>query len=122
MTRRTSAKRYPLFTATSGEDGWTAGETCPLLLAAVSRKPPDETIVWQYAPANCRTVASRGKAGAVGGGKSIQSVFDKTGWEGRSQQFRNSRWGRRSSVPSFASSQTKIVRWNFPMECIAWGR
>src|ERR1019366_6023181 len=61
------------FTATAGEDGGTAGETCPLLLAAIGGEPPDERVVWQYAPADRRAVASGGIAGAVGAGKSIQS-------------------------------------------------
>ena len=33
----------------------------------------DETVVWQYAPADRRAVASGGIAEAVGAGKSIQS-------------------------------------------------
>src|ERR1017187_8890096 len=45
------------FTATTGEDGRTAGETCPLLLALVGGEPSDETVVWQYAPADNRSVA-----------------------------------------------------------------
>ena len=60
-------------TATTGEDGRTAGETCPLLLAVVDREPSDKTVVWQYAPADRRAVASGGIAEAVGAGKSIQS-------------------------------------------------
>ena len=59
--------------AATGEDGRTACETCPLLLAAIGGEPPDETVVWQYAPADRRAVASGGIAGAVGAGKSIQS-------------------------------------------------
>src|SRR5664279_4938979 len=59
--------------ATAGEDGRTAGKTCPLLLAAVGGEPSDETVVWQYAPADRRAVASGGIAEAVGAGKSIQS-------------------------------------------------
>ena len=58
------------------EDRWTAGETCPLLLAAIGGEPSDETVVWQYARAaraDRRAVASGGIAGAVGAGKSIQS-------------------------------------------------
>src|ERR1017187_4978163 len=50
-----------------------AGETCPLLLAAIGGEPSDETVVWQYARADRRAVASGGIAGAVGAGKSIQS-------------------------------------------------
>ena len=61
------------FAAAAGEDGWTAGEACPLLLAPVGREPSDETVVWQYAPADRRAVASGGIAEAVGAGKSIQS-------------------------------------------------
>src|ERR1019366_4150655 len=48
------------FTATAGEDGGTAGETCPLLLAAVGGEPSDETVVWQYAPADRWAVAPGG--------------------------------------------------------------
>src|ERR1035438_7400286 len=59
--------------ATGGEDGRTAGKTCPLLLATVGGEPSDETVVWQYAPADRRAVASGGIAEAVGAGKSIQS-------------------------------------------------
>src|ERR1019366_7964183 len=33
--------------ATAGEDGRTAGKTCPLLLATVGGEPSDETVVWQ---------------------------------------------------------------------------
>ena len=61
------------FAATAGEDGRTACETCPLLLAAIGGEPSDETVVWQYAQADRRAVASGGIAGAVGAGKSIQS-------------------------------------------------
>ena len=49
-----------------------AGETRPLLLAVVGGEPPDETVVWQYAPVDRRAVASGGIAEAVGAGKSIQ--------------------------------------------------
>ena len=59
--------------ATACEDGRTAGETCPLLLAVVGGEPSDETVVWQYAPADRWAVASGGIAEAVGAGKSIQS-------------------------------------------------
>jgi hypothetical protein len=41
-----------------------------LLLA---ESPSDETIVWQYAPADSRSVASGGVAEVVAGGESIQS-------------------------------------------------
>jgi hypothetical protein len=61
------------FTAKTGEDGRTAGETCPLLLAAVGGEPPDETVVWQYARADSRAVPSGGIAEALGAGKSMQS-------------------------------------------------
>ena len=61
------------FAAAAGENGRTAGETCPLLLAVVGGEPSDETVVWQYAPADRRAVASGGIARAVGAGKSIQS-------------------------------------------------
>src|ERR1035441_8850259 len=51
------------FAATAGEDGRTACETCPLLLAAIGGEPSDETVVWQYAQADRRAVASGGIAG-----------------------------------------------------------
>jgi len=45
-----------------------------LSVAAVpGTKPPDETVVWQYAQADRRAVASGGIAKAVEAGKSIQS-------------------------------------------------
>src|SRR5450631_1942222 len=59
--------------ATTGEDGRTVSETCPLLLATVGGEPPDETVVCQHAPADCRAVASDRIAGAAGTEKSIQS-------------------------------------------------
>src|SRR5208283_636685 len=58
--------------AAAGEDGRTAGETCPLLLAVVGGEPSDETVVWRYAPADRSAVASGGIAEVVAG-KSIQS-------------------------------------------------
>src|SRR5258708_28652650 len=59
------------FAATAGKDGGTAGDTCPLLLATVGGEPSDKTVVWEYAPADRRTVASGGIAEVVAGGKSI---------------------------------------------------
>jgi len=61
------------FAATAGEDGRKAGETCPLLLAAVGGEPPDETGVWQYAQAARRAAASGGIAETAGARKPIQS-------------------------------------------------
>src|ERR1035437_2203834 len=58
--------------AAAGEDGGTAGGACPLLLAFAGGEPSDETVVWQYAPADRRAVASGGIDEAVAG-KSIQS-------------------------------------------------
>jgi hypothetical protein len=55
--------------AAAGEDGWTAGETCPLLLAAVGGEPSNERVVWQYAPADSRAVPSGGIAEALGSRK-----------------------------------------------------
>ena len=88
------------FAATAGEDGRTACETCPLLLAAVGREPPDEAVVWQYAQANRGAVAS----GGIGcGSREIDpesrgdgGVSDKTGWEGRGQRFWNLGWAMRT--------------------------
>src|ERR1035441_9366029 len=59
--------------AAAGENGWKVSETCPLLLATVGGEPPDETVVCQHAPADCRAVASGRIAGAAGTEKSIQS-------------------------------------------------
>jgi hypothetical protein len=48
-------------------------------------------------------------------------VSDKSGWEGRSQQFRDSRWGRRGLVPR-PWTQPKKNRALEPLEgCIVWG-
>jgi hypothetical protein len=58
--------------ATAGEDGRRAGETCPLLLAAVGREPSDEAALWEYGAAARGAVASGGIAEAVDW-KSIQS-------------------------------------------------
>ena len=38
--------------AAAGEDWWTVGETCPLLLAAVGRKPHDQAAIRQHGAAN----------------------------------------------------------------------
>src|ERR1039457_2835878 len=65
--------------AAAGEDGRTAGETCPLLLALVGGEPSDETVVWQYAPADSRSVASGGVARATGAGNRSRA---KRGWRG----------------------------------------
>ena len=45
--------------AAAGENGWTAGEACPLLLAAFGREPSDEAAVWEYGAADHG--AARGK-------------------------------------------------------------
>lgn len=47
--------------------------------AAVGGEPSGKTVVWEYAPADRRTVASGGIAEVVAAGKSIQS---KKGTEG----------------------------------------
>jgi hypothetical protein len=48
-------------------------------------------------------------------------VSDKSGWEGRSQQFRDSRWGRQGPVPS-PWTQPKKNSALEPLEgCIVWG-
>jgi hypothetical protein len=93
----------------------TAGETCPLLLAVVGGEPSDETVVWQYAPADRRAVASGGIAEAAGGReidpepRGEGGVSDKTGWEGRGQQFRDSHWHSRDPVPSPGPGQRKYL-------------
>jgi hypothetical protein len=48
-------------------------------LATVGGEPSDETVVWQYAPADRRAVASGGIAEAVGAGKSIQTNSEGRG-------------------------------------------
>ena len=60
------------FTATTSEDGRTAGETCPLLLASAGGEPSDEAALWEYGAADRGAVASGGIAEAVAK-KSIQS-------------------------------------------------
>jgi Transposase DDE domain group 1 len=60
------------FTATTGEDGRTAGETCLLLLALAGGEPSDKATLWEYGAADRGAVASGGIAEAVAG-KSIQS-------------------------------------------------
>ena len=62
-------ERGAALTSRSGEDGGTAGEIRPLLLAGIGRELSDEAIVWQYAQADRRAVASGGIAGAVGAGE-----------------------------------------------------
>jgi hypothetical protein len=85
--------------------GGRTGETCPLLQALAGGEPPDETVVWQYAPADRQAVASSGIAKAVGAGKSIQSkrgterCLTKPDGKSCGQQFRDSRWGRLDPVP-----------------------
>jgi hypothetical protein len=47
-------------------------------------------------------------------------MSDKSGWEGRSQQFRDSRWGRQGPVPS-PWTQPKKNSALEPLEgCIVW--
>jgi hypothetical protein len=38
--------------ATAGEDGWTAREACPLLLAFAGGEPSDEAALWEYGAAD----------------------------------------------------------------------
>ncbi len=56
------------FTATAGEDGRTAGETCPLLLALGGGEPSDEAALWEYGAADRGAVTYGGIAEAVGPG------------------------------------------------------
>src|SRR5208337_1536355 len=92
--------------AAAGENGRTAGETCPLLLAVVGGEPSDETVVCQYAPADSRSVASSGIAETAGSReidpkpKGDGGVFDKTVWEGRDQQLGGSHGHSLDPVPS----------------------
>ena len=58
-------------TASTGENGRTAGETCPLLLAAVGREPSDAAAVCQYAGEDRWTAASVGIAQAAAPKKTI---------------------------------------------------
>src|SRR5271165_3809098 len=55
------------------------GGTCSLLLAAVGRESSDETVIWQYAPADRRAVTSGGVAEAAGVGNSIQAKSGRRG-------------------------------------------
>ena len=90
--------------AAAGEDGRTAGETCPLLLAVVGGEPSDETVVWRYAPADRSAVASGGIAEVVTG-KSIQSqegtevCLTKPDGKAAASTCGNGRWAIRGPVP-----------------------
>ena len=66
---RNEFKVHEVLTSDRGK----TGKTCALILATVGGRTSDETVVWQYAPADCWVAASGGIAGAVGAGKSIQS-------------------------------------------------
>jgi len=97
-------------TTAAGEDGRTAVKTCPLLLAVRGGEPSDEMVIWQYARADRRAVASGGIAGPARGreidpGPKRGGVSDKTGWKGRSQQLRYRRRGRRDTVRSSSPGQ-----------------
>src|ERR1035441_6977619 len=65
-------------TATTGEDGRSAGQTCPLLLAFAGGEPSDEAAVWEYGAADRGAVASGGIAEAVAG----ESIESQEGTEG----------------------------------------
>ena len=56
--------------AAAGEDGWTASEVCPLLLAFAGGEPSDEAALWEYGAADRGAVASGGIAEAVAGNRS----------------------------------------------------
>src|ERR1035437_6059175 len=112
--------------AAAGEDGGTAGETCPLLLAAVGGEPSDETVVWQYAPADRWVVASRGIAEAVEPGNRSRptakgGVSDKTGWEGRGQQFWNLGWAMRTLCRAWGPAPKGKWCAGSLKGCIVWG-
>ncbi len=70
--------------ATAGEDGRTAGEACPLLLALAGGEQSDEAALWEYGAADRGAVASGGIAEAVAGeidpeARGDGGVSDKTG-------------------------------------------
>src|ERR1039458_4727364 len=46
------------FTATAGEDGWTAGEACTLLLATVGGEPSDAAALWEHGETDCGAAAA----------------------------------------------------------------
>jgi hypothetical protein len=86
------------FVTTTGENERTADETCPLLLAVVSREPSNKAIVWHYAPADHWTVASARIAKGVGAWESIQIQKGKevrlTKPDGKAvHHFWDLRWG-----------------------------
>src|ERR1017187_9119582 len=58
--------------AAAGEDRWTAGEACPLLLAFAGGEPSDETAFWKYGAADRDALASGGIVEGVAK-KSLQS-------------------------------------------------
>ena len=90
--------------ATAGEDGRTAGEACPLLLALAGGEPSDEAALWEYGAADRGAVASGGIAEAVAGeidpeARGDGEVSDKTGQEGRGQQLRGLATGHTDPGP-----------------------
>src|ERR1019366_7777241 len=102
------------FAAKTSEDGRTAGETCPLLLAFSGGRTSDEAALWEYGAADRGAVASGGIAEAVAGEIDPESrgdgeVSDKTGQEGRGQQLRDWRWGTRDPVPRPGPGQRKYL-------------
>jgi hypothetical protein len=73
----TAEENWPLvahqFAASVGQDRRQADQARAVLLAATGVESSDETVVWQYAPADSRAAGSDGIAEAVAAEKSIQS-------------------------------------------------
>jgi len=104
---------FPAIPAASSADGSLA----LLKLASVriaGGEPSDETAFWKHGSADRVAVASGGIAEAVAGEIDPESrgdgeVSDKTGQEGRGQQFRDSHWHSRDPVPSPGPGQREYL-------------
>ena len=103
--------------ATFGENGWTAGEACPLLLACAGGEPSDEAALWEYG-AGDRGAALRKR---LGDGSKVRMIVKRvpgmamreevyaqapgaSTLQGRSGEQRGC---RSSTTPSRASLETK---------------
>src|ERR1035437_11081238 len=95
----TSAEDWQLvfdeLAAAIGEDGRTAGETCPVLLAMVGREPSDAAAVCQHVGTDSWAVASVGIAEAAAPKNTIplspqewRGVSKSWFWKLRRQAFR----------------------------------
>ena len=104
--------------AAAGEDGWTVGETCPLLLAALGGEPSNERVVWQYAPADSRAVPSGGIAEALGSRKldreppGTEGCRRKPDGKAAVSSFGTRGEGDRTLSQAPGPAKEQLVRWN----------